>query len=329
MTFVPTEDFGALYRKSRPSFDLAERSFLVAVNAALKPVITDWMLTSRVKSASSLIRKLRENPREPRTWDSARDKVGLRVICSTKRDCRRATEALEARYPNSDRKDKTGAVDSLYYSGTHLIVEDDGVVDQRGATVPCEIQIRTRAQDAWSVVSHKLLYKGIVEPTERMRRVITRLTVLVELFDDEVHRVFKKRQKLQTYKVGLAAQALESQFERLTGEIPAEIADARLLQMILAAYSDTERDDFIEILTSFWDQDVTGLLEVVKTHQPASAEYSDDRDWLFSQAEILAVLERAKKRPLLLLDRISHTDYEDAIRRCCITAGLTLPASSE
>ena len=320
-----TADPGAMYRDSKPSLDAALRAFEDETRAVVNANVADAYVTGRVKGARSLIRKLREDRRNPRAWTSIRDKVGVRVICSTKKDCATANEVLGGRWTLLDRKVKKAGPDKLFYPGIHLIVEDPGIVDQNGDSIPCEIQIRTRAQDAWSVVSHKLQYKGLVKPPRRMRRVINRLTVVVEMFDDDIHRLFKKRAKLPSYATAVALEKAELAYERVTGDPNDGASDLTMMNTLLGAYADSERPEFGNLIDLFCDEERAVLARLIADHQPILDTYVDSRDWLYSQPEVIAVLERASNRPFLLANAIRDTDLEDVVRRTCISAGKPLP----
>lgn len=323
---TPPTDPGAIYRAARPGMDLALEHYENEVKRQLRSVISDHYVTGRVKSSRSLIRKLRQDPSASRSWESITDKVGVRVICSTKSDCRRADDALRAGpWRELEHEVKTGKHDELFYPGIHLIVISSDTADHLSEPIPCEIQIRTRAQDAWAVISHKLSYKGVVTPPKKMKRLIDRLTVVVEMFDDEVHRLFKKRARLPMYRTAVSLEHLESNYEKITGD-PAEGAkDLSIMSCLLHAYSDEERSQFEEIVDRYCDE-APELKSLIAAHSVESETYQDSADWLFTQPEVLVVLERANTNSFRLLDAVVGTDIEDIVRRTCITANCVLPA---
>lgn len=318
-------DPGQLYRAAKPHLDAALESYLTEVRAVVDATVSDALVHGRVKSARSLIRKLRKDPSNPRTWESISDKVGIRVICATRADCKAVDGALRSRWPDSDREVKKGAVDRLYYPGIHLSVTEEGFHDHEGSSLPCEIQIRTRAQDAWSVVSHKLLYKGVIEPPARMQRMIHRLTVVVEMFDDDVHRLFRKRRRLPMYEAALTLEALEGEYEAVTGEPVDGSPDLSIVSTLLQAYeSPSEARKAVADYCLSERDDVADLL---LRHLPEADTYVDSRDWLFTQPEVLLVLERSNAKPFLLAHAIENTDLEDVVRKVCISAERPLPAA--
>jgi len=317
---------GQIYQLARPHLDAALRSYKDITQQGLKNEISDYYVSGRVKTARSLIRKLRKEIGNPRSWESIQDKVGIRVICSTKSDLKRAAKWLDGSGWNVvERAVKTADHDRLFYPGIHYIVENNSIVDHTGAVIPCEIQLRTRAQDAWSVVSHRLLYKGLIEPPSKMKRAITRLTVVVEMFDDEVHRMMKRRKRLPAYRPALMLEALDEQYETLTGEPSGGLPDIDIMQVLMNSYSAPDIDSFDSILKGFVQSKEQELAALIKKHQPDADTYVDSRDWLYTQPEVLCVLERAASAPYLLLHAIQDTDLEDVVRRTCVAAGNQLP----
>ncbi|CAN00155.1 GTP pyrophosphokinase [Clavibacter michiganensis] len=320
-----SEDLGRRYRESAELLQAALESYKGHVGNAVSSGVGDYILSARVKTARSLIRKARSDPNNPRSWASIQDKVGLRVTCSTSEDVRTVDELLQGEsWIIVERTVKSGKEDRLFYPGIHYIVEVGSVVDSRGEPILAEIQLRTRAQDAWAVVSHKLLYKGLVRPPKTMRRVITRLSVLVELFDDEVQRMLKKRRRLPMYEPALALEALELEYESLSGEVSPASTDGVLIRLLMKAYAHEEQA-LSECVRAFCrahrDTIQSSLIELA----PDSSGYIDSRDWLYSHPEILAVLERAHAKPYLLIDAVRDSDYEDVIRKSCVSAGIILP----
>lgn len=313
-----------IYTDSLPMLNEANKVYLERVREIVRPVAGEHYVTSRVKAARSLIRKLSKTPGVVREWESITDKVGVRVICSTKRDCKAARRALEEYgWEDSVTEVKSGDVDRLFYAGTHITVDDGISKDAVGGPILCEIQIRTRSQDAWSVVSHKLLYKGLITPPRRILRVIHRLTAVVEIFDDEVQRMFKKRESLPAYELARAVEHLDDRYEAILGEPGGAPTDLDIITILWNAYTEEEKPRFAELIDSYLDE-ATDLPTQLKSHQPSNESYIDSRDWLATQPEVLAVLERATHRESLLVDAIRDTDLEDIVRKTCDSFSIVL-----
>lgn len=318
-------DPAATYRAAKPHLEAALKSYKARVTELLRGNVPEHYVIGRVKTPRSLIRKLRERPNEPRTWESITDKVGVRVICTTKADCKAATELICAGPWTVLKKErKKGKHDRLFYPGIHIEIEDSALVDHAGVPICCEVQVRTRAQDAWAVASHKLTYKGVIKPPKKMRRLLDRLTIFVEVFDDEVHRLFRARAKLPMYSQALALEHLETAYEHLSGE-PAEGAkDLSVVAILMHSYDETETSRFNELIDAFCDTHAE-LPDLIRSHSHTSETYNDNTDWLFTQPEILVALERANNKPYLLLSSVQNTDLEEVVRAVCTSAGTPLP----
>lgn len=322
-------DPATTYRAAKPFLDAALEHYQGTVTGLLKGQVPEHYVIGRVKTARSLIRKLREHPTDPRTWDSITDKVGVRVICTTRKDCDTATRFItNGPWTVLKTERKKGKHDKLFYPGIHIEIEagsDPAAVDHTGTPIVCEVQIRTRAQDAWAVASHKLIYKGAGTPTKKMRRLVDRLTIFVEVFDDEIHRLFKKRSKLPGYTEAITLEHLEDTYERLSGE-PAEGAkDLSIIAILMGAYADTERPNLTDLVNQYC-VDTPDVARVIQAHSYNADGYRDQTDWLFTQPEVLIVLERAKAKPYRLLHAVTNTDLEDVVRATAISAGTPLPA---
>lgn len=322
----PSQSASATYAAAKHSLDNALADYEQGLRAAVAPVIGDHYITGRVKTARSLIRKLRKDPSNPREWESITDKVGLRVICSTKRDCKLADKAIILQgWTVLERQMKTGRHDRMFYPGIHFIVSNGTSFDHLGNPIPCEIQIRTRAQDAWSVVSHKLLYKGVIKPPKKMMRVITRLTVVAEMFDDEVHRMIKRREHLPMYEAAVALELLDDKFEEIVGEPSDGAMDLDIMNVILTAYTPEERSRFAEIVADFCSERADEIRQQIEAHQPGVAGYVEARDWLFTQPEIISILERGRARESMLAHAVADTELEESVRKACSAIGIVLP----
>lgn len=319
------QDPAAMYRAAEPHLMRALEWYKNEVSGLLRGRVPEHYVIGRVKTARSLIRKLRERPSDPRSWESITDKVGVRIICTTKADCESVVTLLHDgpwTVRKVDRK-KAKRHDQLFYPGIHVDLEAPDVADHTGAAVQCEVQVRTRAQDAWAVASHKLTYKGTLKPPKNMRRLVVRLTIFVEVFDDEIHRLFKKRGKLPLYAEALALEHLEAAFETVSGEPAEGTKDLSIVAILMDAYDDSEKHHVAELVEAYCAS-APGLADLVKAHGYRSESYHDPRDWLFTQPEVLVVLERLQTKPFRLLHAVRNTDLEEVVRDTCIVAGKPL-----
>lgn len=318
---------GDIYTASKPALDAALKAYELAVKSIVKPVAGEHYVSGRVKAKRSLIRKLaKDGNGSLRSWEQITDKVGVRVICSTKRERKAAAAALEQHgWAECKREDKKAKKQGLAYTGVHVTVHDGEQVDSEGLPILCEVQVRTRAQDAWSVVSHKLTYKGLIDLPKKFQRVVWRLTVLTEIFDDDIQRMFKKRESLPAYEVARAIEYLDDKYEMLLGEPGGVPDDLDIMNVLWNAYSDDERSRFSQIIAEFVE-DASDLQDHLRTHQPGAPGYMDSRDWLFTQPEVLAVLERGVHNEHMLMHAVTNTDLAEIVTKTCAAYGIALPS---
>jgi len=164
-----------------------------AVGTDLAALHRDVIVQWRAKDVRSFVKKaLRKRYDDP--LHEIGDKAGVRVIAHYKEDLDLVEWVIENRCTVHAKESKLEALqyDQLGYLGVHYEVSprleileptDVDLLDLRA-----EVQVHTKAQSAWAVVSHDLLYKSPLDIAPELRRTITRLVALVELFDDEVAR---------------------------------------------------------------------------------------------------------------------------------------------
>jgi putative GTP pyrophosphokinase len=147
-------------------------------------------------------------------WGKTTDKVGARVIVETKGDVARAVEAIRASdleiSGRIDDKRLSDEPTALVYPGTHFQVRVPALTEKDGSPIECEVQVRTKAEDLWSVPSHKLTYRAPVEVSRLTQRRMWRLSVLVEMFDEEVETAMAEVASLPGYKSARLLDIAES-----------------------------------------------------------------------------------------------------------------------
>lgn len=128
--------------------------------------------------------------------DYISDLIGIRVICLYEDQIEVVSEVLRQRFKIIDVTDKISAVEktegSFGYKGLHMdLVLNEQMSSkpkyQPYAEYPCEVQIRSLIQDAWSVLDHKIKYKKSI-PNELKRRINV-LSALFELADREFKEI--------------------------------------------------------------------------------------------------------------------------------------------
>jgi ppGpp synthetase/RelA/SpoT-type nucleotidyltranferase len=254
-------------------------------------------LSSRAKDVRSFHKKILEKDyRDP--WSDVTDKAGVRLILEEARDVDRLAELVTSTLGDrllrvEDRRSQKNP-EQLGYSGVHLQIVSNGGSD--GLEV--EVQLRTGAQDLWSVVSHRLLYKPAVELPAAAKHAAYRLVTLVELFDEEVARLSALSEELGQPKAveRQLLDAAEGFYLELAHSPSSRPIGERLLEAIRPAYGEEEWPAAVDLLRAFVDAEKPRLRRLYSEYGPhGPLGYLPDY-LLFGQAESLLLLERLERR---------------------------------
>ena len=291
------------FRASIPRFERAGRYVERELARILASAGVPAAVTYRVKDVSSYRGKVIDKGyADP--WAQVTDKVGARVIVQKVRDVDAVHKAIAAcgtlPIVGMTDKRKGKSYKSFEYSGLHLDVE---VPSEAGETelITCEVQVRTIAQDAWSVVSHKFVYKPEIKLPKRSRHAIVRLVGLVELFDEEVERVITKYEKVaKTRRRALISNAAESNYRRFNDNSWSTDLSTEILDVVGRAVPDDQVEGYPDVLTDWVEQNAEGLEQLYSTYGAGSEWDSDYTYALFTQPESIVILERLEHTPELL-----------------------------
>ena len=238
-------------------------------------------------------------------WVDVTDKAGVRVVVEVPGDIDRLVDAISEKLGSAilrmdDRRNSLVPF-VLGYSGVHiqLLAERPS---KDGENVECEVQIRTNAQDAWSVVSHRILYKPSVTLPTQLQRSIYRLAALVEMFDEEVQRVMSVLPALPGYEVADLIEMAEVQFLSVGHSPSNRELSALILQEVAVTITDDERASYGALLKAYVEAESDTLTRIYDDYGPHSAVGYIPDYVLFGQAESLILFERMSTRPHLVVD---------------------------
>lgn len=293
------------------------------VAALIKPALNDAavyvpFVEDRPKDVPAFLKKaFRKGYEDPMT--EITDKSGVRVVVSLKSDVKKVEGIIDDLFiiEEHSNKEEELAPDTLGYLGIHFLVRPKAHHLQRDDMdlegLICEIQIQTRAQNAWATVSHPLLYKPAGQnPPASIARRINRLVALVELFDNEVAEARRSVMAEPGYRQGAMLQPLEKEFLQFARADFDEDLSMAVLDVVAQAYTAEELDHFPALIADFVQQNREYIASVFAN---ASREESDP---LLFQPEVLAILERLWNRkallraawddrfPSVMLDRLSE-----------------------
>jgi ppGpp synthetase/RelA/SpoT-type nucleotidyltranferase len=174
-------EFDEIYRRRRPALTRAEarlRSLLEAVVSRIedRKLVRAEFDDVRSKSLSELESKARKFG-----WSAedafvrCSDLVGGRVVCNNVEDVYRFEELLKARLQADsgriEREDYIYNPNRHGYRALHLNFRLNVSRTSDPELIPCEVQIRSRLQDAWAELSHDDIYKQKDLPLDLLDRV--------------------------------------------------------------------------------------------------------------------------------------------------------------
>jgi ppGpp synthetase/RelA/SpoT-type nucleotidyltranferase len=289
-------DYGELaaeYEAEREHYKRLVKLIRKRLRSDLEGIGLEVTVSGRAKTVRSFVKKaLRKGYVHP--LQRVGDKAGVRVIVHYLADIAEVEEIVASICDIDDRQTKLDALDydKLGYLGVHLgtrpknsFLVDADARDLQGRR--CEIQIHTKAQSAWAVVSHELLYKTPVELPTEIKRGITRLVALVELFDDEVARFRQEIESHPDFEELAVLNYLDDQIIRYTSERPDRELSAIVVPPLVRTYGMRPTEVVDAQLRPFVEQNSHRLDELYERY------HGDTRaNPLLFQPEALVLFER-------------------------------------
>jgi ppGpp synthetase/RelA/SpoT-type nucleotidyltranferase len=249
----------------------------------------------RAKDVASFVGKaLRKGYTDP--WQQITDKVGVRVTVEDPGDIERVADLIRDAYEVIEYQDKTRALwkeEKVGYGGVHLQVSvSDGPV----VGGECEIQVRSAAQNLWSEMSHRLLYKPGVEPDDGTRRALTRLAALMEIFDEEVTRSVNQITAIPGYHIEELINAAEALFYQYADNTYDRALSRYVLSEIGTTLPAERTDEYAATLRAFVAENDAKLASIFRRYEDLDAPV------LIHQPEAIIVFERLALDPHAVRD---------------------------
>ncbi|MGH6774609.1 GTP pyrophosphokinase [Brucella tritici] len=150
----------------------------------------------RVKEADSLLQKAfyrQKNYRDP--YSEIEDKIGLRFVVLLSSDVRVIEDAIldggcfwDCDKARDYEEERAAKPEEFGYQSVHYVLKSkyglsDGNVDIPEG-LPCEVQVRTLLQHAYSELTHDTIYKPSIKATPQMKRAAAKSMALIEATDD-------------------------------------------------------------------------------------------------------------------------------------------------
>ncbi len=159
-------------------------------------------ITSRIKSVSSIAKKMRHNQRELTVENIVRyvnDIAGIRIICSFTSDIYRIADliAKQSDIKVLKVKDYIANPKQNGYTSYHMIVSVPIFLSNEVIDTKVEIQIRTIAMDFWASLEHKIYYKFEGNSPDHIKRELKECADLVSFLDRKMMSI---NEEIQIYK---------------------------------------------------------------------------------------------------------------------------------
>jgi ppGpp synthetase/RelA/SpoT-type nucleotidyltranferase len=293
-------DIAAAYGAERDKYRRLGRLLADAIERDLLGLHMEVVVQTRAKDVLSFVKKaLREGYADPLT--EIGDKAGVRVIVHYLSDVERVEEVVESHCRVLMRESKLDALDfnELGYLGVHLdvapretLAEGDNA-DLRD--LRAELQIHTKAQSAWAVVSHDQLYKTAMDIPSDLKRTIYRLVALVELFDQEVRRFVHQVHEHPEFKEMQILVPLDNLLIEFTPRRPDRALSALVVPALVQLHSMPADDVFEQVVLPFVKEHRSELDEIYERYA------DDDRVTpLLFQPEALLIFQALASDPYRL-----------------------------
>ena len=148
-------------------------------------------ITSRIKSAQSIARKIRLKGKELTVENIVRyvnDVAGVRIICSFTSDIYRIVKAITSQDDVTVLKVKDYIANPKPngYMSYHMIVSIPIFLSNDMIDTKVEIQIRTIAMDFWASLEHKIYYKFDGKAPEGIRDELRDCANIISFLDQKM-----------------------------------------------------------------------------------------------------------------------------------------------
>lgn len=286
------EDLRARFASLRSDLEMVEKGLREWLDTCAQQCrAREFYVSSRTKQVHSFVRKVMRKDVEGSPYlnpfRDMTDKVGVRIDVLYLDDLGKLCDRIRAETQEFTilKEDvKQPAPDVLDYLGVHFDVRPlrlpEGLSE---AYATCEVQVRTMAQAAWAMASHDLLYKSPIEVPGQLRRRVTRLMALLELFDEEVGRARMEIVNEDSYPAAQFIDALEETLMRYT----AAGTDPELTRAVIdALLRDRDPKEVLDLAVSIkeWAADNSDRLAELYDHYQ-----QDGRSPLLFQPEAIFV----------------------------------------
>lgn len=281
-------------------------------------------VTSRVKSLDSAlkkaVRKRYGNPIQQIT-----DKVGVRVLLLYQDDRDAVVNAIRTLFDVVEYQDRRASApfNVLAYQGVHCQIQlkpgTSNGMRSEFAELQCEIQIHTRAQNAWSESTHDLVYKQPADIPEGILRRVHILVALCELFDNEVSAARRDILVLDGLIEAQLLEHLEKHFYQFSERSFDRALSLQTISLLTPLYGSVDGNQIRVAIDSFVD-----VRRAVLQHVYQAYEHHDDTDAIFlHQPESILVFDRLDEMPYKLREVWDQSYPPELLEKLALAWGVS------
>ncbi|MBN1464210.1 tetratricopeptide repeat protein [candidate division KSB1 bacterium] len=211
-----------LYDRFRPQYEMAQAKISRQIRKLLNDEGLNATFKIRVKTFDSYFNKVLKQFNESRDPIVIRDLIGIRIITSFIGDLDLIKRILVDNFNvlEIEEKGENREAYEFGYDSIHLLIcLPKGIVKEEipYAEPCCEIQLRTKLQDAWAEVEHELIYKADDSLLNKaLKRKLASLNASLTLSDiifQEIRDYQRERQELDERR----RQTLQAKIDAIEG----------------------------------------------------------------------------------------------------------------
>lgn len=257
----------AIYSRCRPQYEMAQAKVSRKIRKLLIEHEINAAVRIRVKTFDSYFNKVLRFYNEGRGKDFAiNDLIGIRIICSFLGDLDAIKQILLQNFKVTDIEEKSSqfSFKEFGYDSIHLqLMLPQGLITNEipYSSPMCEVQLRTKLQDAWAEVEHEIIYKKDSSPLNaQLRRKLASLNasltltdiIFQEIRDQQRERILrdqKRRKSLQDKiesieGIQFVHEIPEYEDEKSTHSQPTEVANGAIDKLLFDALDAHSRQDY-------------------------------------------------------------------------------------
>jgi ppGpp synthetase/RelA/SpoT-type nucleotidyltranferase len=220
----------------------------------------------RLKDVDSLISKAFYRKKYSDPYNDVTDKIGMRFVVLLLRDIKTVEEIISKQSDWDISKDRDFEEEreknpfEFNYQSKHYIVRNKEEIRIKGITIPpqtpCEIQIRTLLQHAYSELSHDAIYKHAdnQEPTPKVKRLVARSMALIETTDDIFHMTWDKLEEARKPFIQLYQKLSSFYLETIGKQDFEEKFNLDIIVSLSSKYDEIKSTSIMDNVSSFFSK---------------------------------------------------------------------------